>query len=301
MSLWHASRFALSNIIIDVDKDWRGYKIKNLGAPVDPNDAARKTDVDTVIPTGLIAMWSGPITSIPTGWALCDGGGGRPNLLNVFVKGVSSATTNPGSTGGSSTHQHTAPVAWSSLDGVRSAYKGPFGTGVSFSCDRLLDNGLVSAQTLAGMLTSADPSLPPYYEVAFIIKVSSPEICFRCGKPILDEEVYVLPEEEDEEEMNVTVVVDEVSKEEKVFLNPEEGVKYWSNKWEGHQKYIQNVVDEMRRCNMSLNEISTKILELNPARYKLKSERRRVKIRRTQFVHPKCMKPTDVVIWRRMI
>jgi len=38
----------LSELVIDTDKDWGGYVIKNLGAPVDPNDAARKTDVDTV-------------------------------------------------------------------------------------------------------------------------------------------------------------------------------------------------------------------------------------------------------------
>jgi len=38
----------LSAMFIDVNKDWLGYIIKNLGAPVDPNDSARKTDVDGV-------------------------------------------------------------------------------------------------------------------------------------------------------------------------------------------------------------------------------------------------------------
>jgi hypothetical protein len=37
----------LSELTIDVDKDWGGYKIKNLGAPVDAGDAVRKTDLDT--------------------------------------------------------------------------------------------------------------------------------------------------------------------------------------------------------------------------------------------------------------
>jgi hypothetical protein len=36
----------LSDIIIDVDKDWQGYKIKNLGSPVDANDAIRKSELD---------------------------------------------------------------------------------------------------------------------------------------------------------------------------------------------------------------------------------------------------------------
>jgi len=36
----------LSELEIDVSKDWGGYVIKNLGAPVDPNDAIRKADLD---------------------------------------------------------------------------------------------------------------------------------------------------------------------------------------------------------------------------------------------------------------
>lgn len=58
---------------------------------------------------GMILMWSGLITEIPEGWALCDGQEGRPNLLGKFVMGVSSATTNPGGTGGS--NQRTLSVS----------------------------------------------------------------------------------------------------------------------------------------------------------------------------------------------
>ena len=36
----------ISEIIIDADKDWNAKKITNLGAPVDPNDAARLADTD---------------------------------------------------------------------------------------------------------------------------------------------------------------------------------------------------------------------------------------------------------------
>jgi len=42
----------LSNLIVDTDKDWQGYRITNLGEPVNPNDAARKIYVD-VAATGL--------------------------------------------------------------------------------------------------------------------------------------------------------------------------------------------------------------------------------------------------------
>jgi hypothetical protein len=37
----------LSNLVIDTNKDWASYVIKNLGAPVDPNDSIRKTDLDS--------------------------------------------------------------------------------------------------------------------------------------------------------------------------------------------------------------------------------------------------------------
>jgi len=42
----------LSRLVVDADKDWGGHIIKNLGEPVEPNDAARKIYVD-VAATGL--------------------------------------------------------------------------------------------------------------------------------------------------------------------------------------------------------------------------------------------------------
>ena len=49
---------------------------------------------------GMILMWSGTLATIPAGWALCDGQDGRPNLLGRFIRGVGSAGTQPGGTGG---------------------------------------------------------------------------------------------------------------------------------------------------------------------------------------------------------
>lgn len=53
---------------------------------------------DGVVPTGAIVMWAGSVASIPSGWALCDGTNGTPNLVDKFIKGTSGT---PGSTGGS--------------------------------------------------------------------------------------------------------------------------------------------------------------------------------------------------------
>ncbi|QMU64750.1 MAG: hypothetical protein GKR88_10925 [Flavobacteriaceae bacterium] len=44
------------------------------------------TGVD-VVPRGVIVMWSGKNDNIPSGWALCDGTGSRPNLIRKFIMG----------------------------------------------------------------------------------------------------------------------------------------------------------------------------------------------------------------------
>jgi microcystin-dependent protein len=53
-------------------------------------------------------MWSGAASAIPSGWNLCDGSNGTPNLVGKFIKGGSTA----GATGGStSTGEHTLTTA----------------------------------------------------------------------------------------------------------------------------------------------------------------------------------------------
>lgn len=42
---------------------------------------------DHLIPCGLIAMWAGSIVEVPTGWFLCNGENGTPNLSSKFVVG----------------------------------------------------------------------------------------------------------------------------------------------------------------------------------------------------------------------
>jgi len=54
------------------------------------------------IPSGLIAMWSGTNANIPSGWNLCDGNNGTPDLTDRFILGRA-AGTNTGSTGGANT------------------------------------------------------------------------------------------------------------------------------------------------------------------------------------------------------
>jgi len=46
------------------------------------------TPASALIPSGGVIMWSGLIASIPTGWALCDGSNGTPDLRNRFIVGA---------------------------------------------------------------------------------------------------------------------------------------------------------------------------------------------------------------------
>jgi hypothetical protein len=50
------------------------------------------------IPSGLISIWSGSVGSIPSGWVICDGSNGTPDLRSNFVIGAGS-TYSVGATG----------------------------------------------------------------------------------------------------------------------------------------------------------------------------------------------------------
>jgi len=67
-------------------------------------------DIDVIgrQPIGTIQMFSGVLADIPTGWQLCDGTSGTPNLIAKFVQGAPAATE-PGAQGGED--QHTLSVA----------------------------------------------------------------------------------------------------------------------------------------------------------------------------------------------
>ena len=53
-------------------------------------DGSNLTSVPGV-PVGGIIMWSGATNNIPSGWALCDGNNGTPNLQDKFIVGAGSS------------------------------------------------------------------------------------------------------------------------------------------------------------------------------------------------------------------
>lgn len=56
---------------------------------------------------GMIMLWYGSVATVPSGWAVCDGNNGTPNLKGKFIRGGGSGPgTVPGATGGSESHTH---------------------------------------------------------------------------------------------------------------------------------------------------------------------------------------------------
>lgn len=173
----------------------------NLGVP-------SLEDLNTAVPTGVIMMWSGTLLNIPTGYGLCDGSNGTPNLTNRFVVGASTSFPLK-STGGSASvsHSHAVNVTGHSLtlneipehshdSGWGEEHSIPYGIsplrpkGQSGSAKTDFDNygfltsrammdsannvytGTAAAHTHNGNAANTiTNNLPPYYALAFIMKL----------------------------------------------------------------------------------------------------------------------------------
>lgn len=66
------------------------YQANNVTDSLTPQQVADYllAAVQFQIPSGLIVMWSGTIATIPTGWKLCDGSAGTPDLRDRFIIGA---------------------------------------------------------------------------------------------------------------------------------------------------------------------------------------------------------------------
>lgn len=125
---------------------------------------------NTACVTGMVSMWAGAIGSIPTGWQLCNGSGGAPDLRDKFIIGAGNLSV--GDTGGEATHTlTTAELPAHSHSGSLTSKNsvGSSGSRVAEG-DNSGGSGAVSFSTGNTGSGNAHENRPPYYALAFIYK-----------------------------------------------------------------------------------------------------------------------------------
>ena len=139
------------------------------------------------LPVGGIIMWSGSIASIPSGWALCNGSNGTPDLRNRFVVGAGS-TYAVDATGGSAdaivvSHTHTATSTVTDPGHAHSITMSSAAFGVSGEVQVFRPSGTTNTNSATTGITVAttnastgssgtNANLPPYYALAYIQKIA---------------------------------------------------------------------------------------------------------------------------------
>ena len=143
------------------------------------------------VPAGLIALWSGTIATVPSGWYLCNGSNGTPDLRNRFIIGANSDTAGIAYTtitgadtksGGTKdaiivSHTHTATVTDPghfhsvTADGPANSY-GPNSGGAKYNSGGVTGTkttGITVSNSTEGS-SGTNQNLPPYYALAYIMK-----------------------------------------------------------------------------------------------------------------------------------
>ena len=142
------------------------------------------------IPSGCIVMWSGTIASIPSGWVLCNGSSGTPDLRDRFIIGASSDDASVAKTnitgaltksGGSKdaivvSHAHTATSTDSghSHSGGATGSLLPVNNVPYYNFNQQGNTGIGYANITTTVNSTGESgtnaNLPPYFALAFIMK-----------------------------------------------------------------------------------------------------------------------------------
>lgn len=138
------------------------------------------------VPSGGIIMWSGSIASIPSGWLLCNGTSGTPDLRDRFILGAGGSYPVNG-VGGSTdaivvAHSHTATSSVSDPghshtinSGLTDLDQGLVGGGRNYVATICNTNAATTGISVSTSVASAGASgsnanMPPYFALCFIMK-----------------------------------------------------------------------------------------------------------------------------------
>jgi len=137
------------------------------------NLASTNNNLSSAVPTGMVMMWSGASNAIPSGYVLCDGGNGTPDLRDRFVVGAGSGYS-VGATGGASSvtlttaqmpsHTHTYEDKY-----VELVSQNP-GLDIDFNATTYNQGGVRTGTTNAAGSGQSHENRPPYYALCYVMK-----------------------------------------------------------------------------------------------------------------------------------
>ena len=145
---------------------------------------SNKSLIETLLPSGVITLWSGAQTNIPSGWALCDGTNGTPDLRDRFVVGAGS-TYAVGATGGNaSVTLTTTQIPSHNHNGTGGLYGYTTNTLYSSNSGNYFQNITKSTSNVGTLPTlsltintanagggASHENRPPYYALCYIMKL----------------------------------------------------------------------------------------------------------------------------------
>ena len=145
-------------------------EIKNINEKI-TNIKTNITALQDAMPVGYIIMFNGKAEDIPSGWAICDGKNGTPNLIDRFIL----ASTYCGGTGGNSQitlsvsqlppHRHRLKKCWyGKSDNADDRQVVRWDDSVS------TNDQILTEETGFGLPINI---MPPYYRLIYIMKIGT--------------------------------------------------------------------------------------------------------------------------------
>jgi len=163
-----------------------GQFLMSAGPGVTPQWGS--ADIPDAFSPGMIILWSGLTSTIPTGWALCNGSNGTPNLTDRFVMGAGNtygvnqtggykdavlvSHNHTGSTGGAGGHSHTYTGRTNpqKVDTGGSIGSPSYPLADTTATTSAIGNHTHSVTVSTKGSSATNRNLPPYYALAYIMR-----------------------------------------------------------------------------------------------------------------------------------
>ena len=155
--------------------------------PSSNNQLVNKSYVDSFFTSGMIMIWSGSISNIPSGWLLCDGNNGTPNLSGKFILGYGSGHSKAGTIGNNDEPKivettHLPPIVHADGDPNKPNVDHAASSGITsytlVYSSNYDGNNISAGQNWIGLpanhgaasVAAQEPYYPPYFVLAYIMK-----------------------------------------------------------------------------------------------------------------------------------